>query len=262
MARVHFWQYIVDTEGRPLEDVNIRFYLNDNPSEEAELFTHPSIGSPVTSSEGALTTNGNGYFEFWVGDEFESLGGYVSTQKFRLTWERAGILLGQINNIDVFPPVFQVDETDTTSALRDQKNKLVSNSLANLWSTHADADAPATLSHNYLAVDTASTNGDYNKLVSNALMNYILSAVASAGTLSIAASAAVERDFYITAWSSDATGYYVDLSHFIGRQYPVLQIVDDATDGVIEPLKITATDENTVRLYVSEEIDAHVTVIG
>jgi len=29
MARVHYWQYIVDSEGRPMEDIEVRFYLND-----------------------------------------------------------------------------------------------------------------------------------------------------------------------------------------------------------------------------------------
>ena len=112
MARIHYWQYIVDDQGRPLQDVNIRLYLSDNPTQEADIFTHHALGAPTTTSIALLKTNGDGFFELWVGDEFENVGGYVSTQKFKLVWQRAGIQIGSISNIDVYPPVFKVDETD------------------------------------------------------------------------------------------------------------------------------------------------------
>ena len=86
MARLHFWQWIVDDEGRPLKNVIIRFYLADQLYQEAEIYTHPSLGAATTSSVAAITTDANGFFEFWVGDEFESNGGYEATQKFQLTW--------------------------------------------------------------------------------------------------------------------------------------------------------------------------------
>jgi hypothetical protein len=261
MARVHYWQYIVDSEGRPMENITVRFYLNDNPAEEAEIFTHPSIGTPVTSTESDLKTNGNGYFEFWVGDEFETLGGYVSTQKFRITWERAGILLGQINNIDIFPPVFQVDETDTTTSTRTDKNKLVSNALAYTWEQHATAVLGAN-AHGFEAVDTTSQDTVYNKLVSNNLMNYIISAITSAGTLSITASGAIERQFTVTSWTTDGDNYYADILHGIGHGHPIIQVMEVATDRVVMPTRVTQVDNNTLRLHMATNTDMNVIIVG
>lgn len=261
MARVHYWQYIVDEEGRPLEGVDIRFYLNDNPSEEAEIFVNPAIGRPTTTSEADLKTDGNGYFEFWIGDEFEPLGGYISTQKFRITWQRAGILLGQINNIDIFPPIFQVDETDNVSSTKDDKNKLVSNALAYKWDSHVDAQA-ADRPHGFAPVNINSTSLIYNKLVSNSLINYILSAISSAGTISIQASAAVERNFSITSWQTSGSDYYADLDHFIGRQFPIVQLRESPSNEMIIPKRIVSVDTNKIRVFVSADIDAEVTIVG
>jgi len=262
MARVHYWQYIVDSEGRPLEGVEIRFYLNDNPSQEADIFINPAIGSPTTTSEGDVKTDGNGYFEFWVGDEFEPLGGYVSTQKFRLTWQRAGILLGQVNNIDLFPPVFKVDETDNVSSTRDDKNKLISNALAYKWDSHVTSVVPASSPHGLLPVNPESASTEANKLVSNSLLNFILSAISSAGTISIAASAAVERNFTITSWTPSGSDYYSNLDHFIGRQYPIVQVREIPSRELIMPKRIVSVDVNKVRLFVSSDIDAEVTIVG
>ena len=261
MSRIHYWQYIVDEEGRPLENVDIRFYLSDNPTEEADIFTHASLGAPTSTSDANIKTDGNGFFEFWIGDEFENVGGYVSTQKFKLTWQRAGILIGSISNIDVFPPVLKVDETDNSSSTKNVKNKLVSNALAYKWNTHVDANIDSN-PHNFTPVDNTKTDEIYNKLVSNSLMNYIFSAIASAGTLSIAATGAVERRFNITSWSSSADAYYTIINHFIGREYPVIQVHKTDNNFQFYPKKVKSLDENSLELWVSEDINTTVTVIG
>ena len=262
MARIGYWQYIVDEEGRPLENVEIRFYLNDNPSQEAEIFINSATGSSTTTSEADIKTDGNGFFQFWVGDEFEALGGYVSTQKFRLVWQRAGILIGQINNLDLFPPVFKVDETDNTSSTKDDKNKLVSNTLANKWDSHVNSQVPNEAPHGLLPVDQNSSNAVYNKLVSNSLMNYIFSAITSAGTISIQASAALERNFTITSWTPSGSDYYLNIDHFIGRQYPIVQVRELPSRDLIVPKKVVSMDTNRIRLFVSADIDAEVTIVG
>ena len=269
MARIHYWQYIVDDQGRPLQDVNIRLYLSDNPTQEADIFTHQALGAPTTSSIADVQTDGNGFFEFWIGDEFENIGGYVSTQKFKLTWSRAGIQVGSISNIDVFPPVFKVDETDNLSSTVADKNKTVSNELAYKWDTHVDAVYTAT-PHNFQAVDTTKADTTNNKLVSNYLMNYILSAIASAGTLSIEATGAVQKAFTLDSgdWSPSGDGsYYYDLAHFFGRQYPVVQVTERKGNAKldnyrIEPKNVRSLDENTIRLSVSKAINVEVTIIG
>ncbi len=261
MARVHYWQYIVDEEGRPLENVDIRFYLSDNETEEAEIFTHPSLGGPTTTSSANITTDGNGFFEFWVGDEFELLAGYTATQKFKLDWQRAGILFGSINNIDVFPPIFTVDETDNISTETTQKNKLVSNRLAYKWDTHTDSNQGAQ-PHNLQPVDTGSTNTTYNKLVNNSLINYLLTALSSAGTVSIEASAAIERQFLVTSWTASGDDYYSSIDHFLDNTYPVVQIRKTDTNDLYVPKKVVSLNKDSVRIFVTENDSSTITVVG
>jgi hypothetical protein len=263
MARIHYWQYIVDEEGRPLEGVNVLFYLNDNPTQEADIFTHPALGASTYTSSAGIKTDGNGFFEFWIGDEFETLAGYSAVQKFRLTWERAGILIGSINNIDIFPPLFQVDETDGTSSTKNEKNKTVSNNLAYTWSNHVDSTYASTVPpHDILPVVETSQDAAINKLVSNSLMNYILSAIASAGTLSIESTAAIERNFTISSWSASGSNYYANINHFIGREYPIVQLRFTDTKTVYKPIRIASTSANSLRILVSENNSTEITVIG
>ena len=266
MARVNFWQYIVDEEGRPLENVNIRFYLSDNPTQESDIFTHPTFGPSTTTSSANIKTDGNGFFQFWIGDEFETLGGYSAAQKFRLTWQRAGILLGSINNIDIFPPLFQVDETDSNSSTAQQKNKTVSNYMAYLWTTHVNSTYASTIEpHSILPVDITKTNTVVNKLVSNSLMNYILSAIASAGTLSIESTAAVERNFLIESWTPTGSAYYANINHFIGREFPIVQLrfyTGEKAGMTYQPKKIVSLDENSLRVHVTENTSTNLTVVG
>jgi len=269
MARIHYWQYIVDDQGRPLQDVNIRMYLSNSPTQEADIFTHQALGAPTTTSVADIQTDGNGFFEFWIGDEFENIGGYVSTQKFKLTWSRAGIQIGAISNIDIFPPVFKVDETDNVSSTVTEKNKTISNELAYKWDTHVDSNIDSE-PHSFQAVDILKSDAIPNKLVSNYLMNYILSAIASAGTLSIEATGAIQKAFTLAGgdWSVSGDGsYYYDLAHFFGRQYPVVQVTkrmgNPKLDNYrIEPKNVRSLDENTIRISVSTAIDAEVTIIG
>lgn len=265
MARIHYWQYIVDEEGRPLENVNIKWFLSDNPAEEAEIFTDPNLGSPTTTTDAAIKTNGDGFFEFWVGDEFEASGGYTATQQFKLTWERAGIFLGSIKNIDIFPPVLKVDETDDFSSTKDNKNKLISNALGYKWDQHVDGNVPAVEPHDMQGVDTAdSVDNTFNKLVSNSLMNYVLAAITSAGVISIGASAATERNFSVDSWTpSGGDLFYVQLDHFIGRPYPLVQVRDGKTDLRVIPAKIFTVDTNSIQIMVSDpNLEAEITIVG
>lgn len=261
MSRYQYWQYVVDEEGRPMEGVNIRVYLNDNPNTEADVFVHPYLGSPTKTSIADLETNGDGYFEFWVGDEFETLGGYASTQRFRLTWERAGILLGSIDNIDIFPPVFQVDETDGSSLTKDQRNKLISNKLAYDWEAHVNSTY-ASEPHNFQPVDWNDTDTTYNKLVSNSMMNYVFSVLASAGTLSIDASGAVGRYSTVLSWTPDGDYYRTDILHNLGREYPAVQVSETTTKEMVVPRKVESLNANSTRIWVSDTFNAEITIIG
>jgi hypothetical protein len=261
MARIHYWQYIVDEEGRPLENVDIRWYLSDDPTTEAEIFTHPTLGGITTTSTANMQTDGNGFVEFWVGDVFETLGGYEANQKFKLSWQRAGILLGEIDEIDVLPPIFTVDETDNSSNERNVKNKLVSNRLAYKWDTHVDSLAGAK-PHGFEPVDTTKDDDVYNKLVSNSLINYLLSALSSAGTISIEASAAIERQFTVSSWTTSGDDYYVNLNHFLNNSYPIVQVQNNVTYDKYVPKKVVSLDSNSIRIFVSENTNSRITVVG
>jgi hypothetical protein len=262
MSRYQYWQYIVDEDGRPLEGVNIRFYLNDNPNVEADIFISPTLGAPTKTSIVDLESDENGYFEFWVGDEFESIGGYSATQRFRLTWERAGILEGAIDNIDIFPMVFSVDESDQSGLTSAQRNKLISNALAFKWDNHVNSTF-ASSPHGLQPVDwTDDTDDTYNKLINNSILNYVFSVIASAGTVSLGVSGAAARYFTIESWNAYGEYFYIDILHGLGRNYPAVQVVEQSTGNVLIPYHIVSINSNTTRIWVSREFVAEVTIIG
>ena len=131
MARVHFWSFLLNEEGQPVEDGEVSIYLA-NTTTTAEVYT-AEIGGSSISAAPQLVTNGAGFFEFWVPDSTE-IGGYPISQKFKLVWEKSGISTGTIDNIDVFfKSGEEVDETDNVSST---KNKLISNLLAYTWEQH------------------------------------------------------------------------------------------------------------------------------
>jgi len=260
MARIHYWQYIVNEDGEPVENAIIRFYLADSLT-EAEVFLHPTAGITTTTSVAELTTNSNGFFEVWFGDELENTGGYEASQKFKLTWSKAGIASGFIDKIDIYPTVFQVDETDNISQNRAVRNKLVSNELAYSWESHislAAIEGP----HNFAAVDYNDTDTTYNKLVSNNLMNYVFSLLSSGGSVSIAASAATVRTFSVNSWTTDGNLYYSNLDHFIGNGYPIVQVRYTATNETVEPYKIKSINTDRIQLWMSANNNVEVTIIG
>lgn len=260
MARIHYWQYIVNEDGEPVENAVIRFYLADSTT-EAEVFLHSTAGTTTTTSVADLKTNSDGFFEVWFGDEFENTGGYEASQKFKLTWSKAGIASGFIEKIDIFPTVFQVDETDNISEDRSIRNKLISNELAFSWEGHISMNATEG-PHNFAAVDYNDTDTTYNKLVSNNLMNYVFSLLSSGGSISIAASAAAVRNFSVNSWTPDSDYFYTNLNHFIGNWYPIVQVNNSSTYQKVEPYKIKAISSDTVQIWMSNNENVEVTVIG
>lgn len=130
--RTHYWQYLVNEEGQPVNEADISIYLNGT-STAAWVYSQESGGS-ATNSSPQVQTNDEGYFEFWVADETESHG-YAGTQKFAIEWSKPGVISdGGINDIIIYIAPDPVDETDTDTT----KNKLVSNYLANYWSDKTD----------------------------------------------------------------------------------------------------------------------------
>lgn len=135
MSRYHYWQFLVNQEGQPINGAEISVYLagTDDPA----YIYKSEFGSDSTRDAPQVTTNKAGYFEFWLGDDTEA-DGYPIGQKFKLTWKREGIASGSIDWVDIFPGFAPVDETEEGANAADgtMKNKLVSNELAYGWEDH------------------------------------------------------------------------------------------------------------------------------
>ena len=131
--RLHYYKWLTNQEGQPISNADIYIYL-------AGTTTHAAIYASETSetildSGAQLSTNALGYFEFWIGDS--SITGYERNQKFKIRWSRSGVEDSYVDYISLFDTeISVVDETDTGSSGDSiLKNKLISNSLANTWST-------------------------------------------------------------------------------------------------------------------------------
>lgn len=129
MSKYHYWQFLVNQEGQPIQGADISLYLAGT---NTPAFVYENeFGSSGTDNPPQVSTNKAGYFEFWLGDDQES-NGYPIGQKFKLQWNKEDIASGSIDWIDIYPGFEPVD-TDNTSTI---KNKLVSNYLANGWEEH------------------------------------------------------------------------------------------------------------------------------
>jgi hypothetical protein len=259
MARIHYWQYIVDEEGRPIINVDVDFFLNEDTdsTQYASIYTNPTVGHMTTTDAVSLVTNSDGYFEFWVGDEWELEGGYVSTQRFKLTWYKPGISRGTIQNIDVYPPLYQIDETLGGQSPNDEavrRNKLINNALAYRWEQHVNSEVPSASPHNIHPVIVCDSSDVYNKVVSNRLLNKIYTLAVSASTTSLDASAA-DIDFSRIpedhALAASGSLYYADISHNLNNDYPIVQVIDRNNNNLIIPETIKTIGLNDLRIFVT-----------
>lgn len=133
--RYHWFGFVINEEGQPVEDATIKVYLAGTET-LAVLYNQETGGSTNNQSSSHILTNGSGYYEFWIADSSESYG-YNRDQKFKISWEKTGVTDGTIDYIDVFSIGYnEVDETDGTSPIADDKDKLLSNLLAYTWEQH------------------------------------------------------------------------------------------------------------------------------
>ena len=85
MARKHVWYYLKDEDGEPIEGASINLYFNDTTT-EATIYGSRSTSAALDQS--TIVTDSNGYFEFYIGDQFEDSPavGYSPDQIFHLQW--------------------------------------------------------------------------------------------------------------------------------------------------------------------------------
>lgn len=112
MARIHFWSYMLNEEGQPLQDADVTIMLAGTEV-PADVYLQEAGGSSTDVAPQCIT-NSEGYFEFWIGDVNE-IAGYATPQKFKLKWEKVGVTTGQIDFIDILPNAPRFYNTTTTT---------------------------------------------------------------------------------------------------------------------------------------------------
>jgi len=144
MSRYHWWGFIVNEAGEPIENAEIRVKLAG--SEEManvyydEFGNSNSADTPALSAGPQLSTLSNGYYEFWIGDISEPYG-YRNEQKFKIEWIRIGVAAGEVDYVNVFPLGPQIEQMSITNCVSPstQRNKMISDYYACKWDTHTDA---------------------------------------------------------------------------------------------------------------------------
>ncbi len=168
MARVHFWQFLINEIGEPIEGANVSIYLAGTET-PARVYTDEFSGNVVTESP-QLTTLSNGFFQAWIGDNAESHG-YSTTQKFKVVWDKVGISHGEIDYVDIFPAIKYIEPVNETDQNSIVKDKTISNQLAYYWEDHInynviDHGLPV---HGLDLVNTSLLDETPNKLLNNKL---------------------------------------------------------------------------------------------
>jgi len=138
MSRIHYWQFLVDEAGIPIEDAEIYAYQAEGNS-SADIFSSQTSTTIIHSVPlghddydilTLIKTDSNGYFDFWIEDEWGTVAPYTTSQRFKVAWYKVGTVDAFIDDITVFPTIIHpVDETDTDTTL----DKLLSNNLAKSW---------------------------------------------------------------------------------------------------------------------------------
>jgi hypothetical protein len=166
MARAHVWQYLINREGQPIEGATVQVYLAGSET-QATIYHQEDGGSP--DAVGQVVTLSNGFFEFWIADLQED-GGYDSSQKIKIAWDKAGISKGHIDYVDVFDEsldYYPVDVKDNSQT----KDRVVSNYYANIWTEHVTGTSYNEGAHNIYSIVDGSIDTIRNKLVSDNHLN-------------------------------------------------------------------------------------------
>lgn len=258
MARVHVWQYLLNEEGQPVENASIGLSLAGT-STSAYIFLSEYGGTATTTTldSPTVTTNSEGYFEFWMAGVSET-GGYSSDQKFKLEWKKTGITQGYIDYFDIYPPISafpeEVDETDTDTT----KDKLISNALTKTFNDHVYSEnlSGASSVHGLQPVDYTSTNNDYNKVVSNALLKTIMDALGASGPVPYVYTTT------ISSWTLSGAIYIEDITHSLATSIVFVTCYDNATKHQVQPSDVILIDNNNLRIVADNNDNLDVLIMG
>jgi hypothetical protein len=292
MARFHYWGFIVNNKGEPLENVSVAVKLA-NTDILANLyldeFSSYNTANDATINDYQLKTLHNGYYEFWIGDTNEQYG--YENQKFKIEWNKIGVLSGIVDNIDILPitdnisPV-DISNCDPTDISYNEKNKLISNKMACEWNDHLHeiyTDTP----HGIQPMDSYDVDDVYNKLVSNKfgynIRKHINSIIDDCTdnhphgiyeldinsvdtTKNKLVSDKDIHELYVNMLRSyehmiqsvdfvyDVNeGWYVDIDHGLNAYYPHITCYNNTTHEIEKMAIIRYMNTNTIRIIIDED---------
>jgi hypothetical protein len=102
-------------------------------------YIYPVGNEPIgtTTATYSLSTDSNGYFEFYVADLEESATyGYDFTRLFKITWELAGVTSGSLDTLQFFDVT---NRPAVDSSINTTRNKMVSDYQVSIWQSHIDS---------------------------------------------------------------------------------------------------------------------------
>lgn len=116
----HYWQYLIDSAGNAVSGARVHVFLANSVTYANVYLTE--AGSPVTTEHTEILTDVDGMFDFWIADlDTSPTYGYAHTQRFKLTWSKAGLVTGGMDYIDIVWPsdTFKVklEDSDTEDFL-------------------------------------------------------------------------------------------------------------------------------------------------
>jgi len=263
MARVDYWQYLLDSNGEPLPFAEVRVYLSGTLT-EADIYLDSSFGSITTASSESLKTDKNGFIQFWVGDRWETEGGYNETQQFKVRWYNSvDSRYEEIDNVYIYTPVRPINTTDSVKGVpsNKDKDKVISNVQGYNWDTHVDLTLPSGSPHGIAPAEKFQTGTVQSKVISNKLGYQMWNLAYLAPTTPIDVSgAAIHTD--IASWSTSGSIYYDTITHNLANWYPVVEIIRSDNNQHIMPILIKSIDENNVRIWVDDNISSRIVVLG
>jgi hypothetical protein len=265
--RIHLWHYVLNDAGQPIENAEIRLYLQSAPTTEADIYLTPTAATSTTCSVADIKSDSDGYFEFWLEGE-SAEGGYAHNTEFILEWYKAGTAPGYIYNYNPWPNALVWRDvntgTDTTNV-----NKFISNYLGYKWYQEhiIDGIIPSAAPHNIYPVDYLSGCDDntYNKVVSNKFIYDIQVSAASASTYDLSGlyDGVQEHQELVTSWTSSGSIYVEDISHPNVTGDTVVRLVKTGSGyREIVPALIQKLNATTTRVALDDDVESWVTIQG
>ena len=301
MSKYHYWLFLVDSAGQPIEKADIGVF-KANTNQPAYIYKN-ALGGEATNNAPQLETNELGYFEFWVGDENEERG-YSATQKFKISWEKVGISSGYIDYVEIFPFIKPVNENNKEGLT---KNKALSDALAYKWDTHVESEDPSVHGMQPINLNDPDKSVKRNKLLSNYLgiiwQDHVDQKIDSAyfesnppstfphnlqpinpndtnetknklinnniiKNINDEITELQNRVFVWTTtinsgdWSTTGGEYYREIQHNLGVQYPVTQFYNLDDNLQIYPNNVKYLNENKIRISFKNDLNIFVKIIN